>query len=184
MSKRAPIRPEDNWFIGEDKTFRHFATTGEEIRMRDAATSGATSLSVHALREPLSAGDRVRWGNLVATLSAPAQVGARTLAVDALGGYLYREERGEKVQDLTGFALEWVLRESAESASALLTKTTSGNISITDAQNGVLEVAVSDQDTVALNPGSYFYTLRRTNDALEQVLAYGPAALRQPATRD
>ncbi len=84
---------------------------------------------------------------------------------------------------ISGWTLEWVLRERPWGAQALVTKTTGAGITITDAPNGVCEVALADDDTIALAPGAYFHTLRRTNAGFETVLAFGDAVLQQAATR-
>ena len=86
-------------------------------------------------------------------------------------------------QNISGWTLEWVLRERPWGTQALVTKTTSAGITITNAAGGVCEVAVADDDTINLAPGAYFHTLRRTNAGAETVLAFGDAILQQPATR-
>ena len=86
--------------------------------------------------------------------------------------------------DITGFALEWVLRLSPGGPVALIAKTTGAGIVITDGPNGVCEVAIDDGDTINLQPSArYFHTLRRTDAGFETVLAFGDAVLRQAATR-
>ena len=87
------------------------------------------------------------------------------------------------VQNISGWTLEWVLRERPWGTQALITKTTSAGVTITNAAGGVCEVAVADDDTINLAPGAYFHTLRRTNAGAETVLAFGDAVLQQPATR-
>lgn len=85
---------------------------------------------------------------------------------------------------ITGFAFEFVVRTSPGATAATLTKTTgAGEITITDGPNGLLEVAILDADTLMLAPGSYHYTLRRTDDGSEQVAAFGEAVLQQADTR-
>lgn len=89
------------------------------------------------------------------------------------------------VVDISTFALEFVLRRSASSPDpADITKSTGvGGITIIDGPNGVLQVIISDSDTINLIPNEYFYTIRQTNSGQEQVLAFGRAVLRQAATR-
>ncbi len=85
--------------------------------------------------------------------------------------------------DITGYALEWVMRERPGSDMATLTKTTGSGITITDGPNGLCEVAIADANTLALDPGTYFHTLRRTDDGSETVLSFGDVILKQAATR-
>jgi hypothetical protein len=87
------------------------------------------------------------------------------------------------VQNISGWTLEWVLRERPWGAQALITKTTGAGITITNAAGGVCEMTLADDDTINLPPGTYFYTFRRTNAGSETVLAFGDAILQQPATR-
>lgn len=85
--------------------------------------------------------------------------------------------------DISGYALEWVMREKPASATADITKATGSGITITDGPNGLCEVAITDADTLALLPGTYFHTLRRTDDDSETVLSFGDVILRYAATR-
>jgi hypothetical protein len=66
-------------------------------------------------------------------------------------------------QNISGWSLEWLLRERPWGAQALITKSTGAGITITSPTTGVCEVAIADDDTIALAPGVYFHTLRRTN---------------------
>jgi len=90
-------------------------------------------------------------------------------------------------QTMTGWALECVFRRSAAaSAVAFTTATTAlgtitiGNGSGTDDR---ATVTLTDDLTVGLVTGTYFYTLRRTDAGSEQVLAYGTMELLKAATR-
>jgi hypothetical protein len=86
-------------------------------------------------------------------------------------------------QNISGWTLEWVLRERPWGTEALISKTTGAGITITNAAGGVCEVAIADDDTINLAPGAYVHTLRRSNAGAETVLAFGDAVLQQPATR-
>lgn len=87
------------------------------------------------------------------------------------------------VQPITGWGLEWVLRERPDAGTTILTKTVGSGITITNGTAGICSVAIADADTIALNPGDYYYTLRRSDAGYETVLAFGRATLRQAATR-
>jgi hypothetical protein len=86
-------------------------------------------------------------------------------------------------QNITGWTLEWVLRKAASAIAATLSKTTAAGITITNALAGICQVAITDDDTVALAPGTYFHTLRRTDSGSETVLAFGTCVLKHAATR-
>lgn len=86
--------------------------------------------------------------------------------------------------NITGWALEWVLRVVPASTAASLTKTTGGGgITITSGAGGICEVAIADADTINLGEDRYFYTLRRSDSGNEVVLAFGEFWLQQAATR-
>lgn len=186
MASAAPITTDDGWFKGEDKTFRFFVDTGQEIQMDATFSSGVTSLIVKRLPFALNSGDKLRFGELVVTLSAPAVIGATTIAVDATTGILYRNARGVVVQNVTGWTLEWSMRTSAAATgAATLTSGVAGvTISAPTPTEGVVEVFVSDQDSINLDARTYYHTLRRTNAGFEAILATGPAVLQESAARD
>jgi hypothetical protein len=191
MSVEAQIGQALNLFVGEDKTLTFYVTTGNDITTAASALKSATAITVGPLTEALSSGDKVRFGGgsgigagIVATLSAAAAIGDTSLAVDALPGTIASNTKGRKIQDITGYTLEWVLR-AGPAASVLLTKTPA----ITDAANGICQVAIADDDTVdgtgviLIQPGTHYHTLRKTNAGDESVLAFGVAVLRLGATR-
>lgn len=89
-------------------------------------------------------------------------------------------------QDMTGWALEWVLRRSAAHPTATLTKTTGAAQIVIDNGNGTSDMAtvsITDDDTLNLVAGQYVYALRRTDAGSEQVLAFGTLELLKAATR-
>ena len=86
-------------------------------------------------------------------------------------------------QNISGWALEWTLRAGPTSPATLLTKTTVSGIAITDAVNGVCQVTITDTDTLALETGQHYHTLKRTDDGSEAVLSFGVAVLRLAASR-
>ena len=195
MSIESPITEKDNWFAGEDKVIDYYITTSPRVEASATAAQGATVIAIEPLSEALADGDKVRFTaagetGIVATLTAAAAVGATSLTVSALGGTIHVGTVGGKVQDITGWALEWVLRDGPAGATALITKTRTetaeAGISITDGANGICRVTIADTDTLTLAPGRsrrYYYTLRRTDEGSEQVLSFGDAILRRAATR-
>ena len=191
MSIEAPISKDLNLFVGEDKTLTFYVMSGSDITTAALAANGATAITVGPLTEALDSADKVRFGGggglgagVVATLSAGAAIGDTSLAVDALPGAIASNTRGRKVQDITGYTLEWVLR-TGPAGSILLTKAPT----ISDAANGICQVAISDDDTaddtgmILIQPGGYYHTLRKTNAGDASVLAFGPAVLQLAATR-
>ena len=192
MSIEAPISKALNFFVGEDKTLTFYVMLGNDITTAGLAASGATAIAVGPLTEALSSGDKVRFGGgggvcagVVATLSAGAAIGDTSLAVDALPGAIASNTKGRKIQNITGYTLEWVLRAGPTATSALLTKTPT----ISDAANGICQVAISDDDTaddaglILIQPGEYYHTLRKTNADDASVLAFGVVVLQLAATR-
>ena len=89
-------------------------------------------------------------------------------------------------QTMTGWALEWVVRRSASSTTATLTKTTgAGTVALSNGSgtDDRATVTITDDDTLNLVTGTYVYALRRTDAGSEQVLAFGTLELLKPATR-
>lgn len=86
------------------------------------------------------------------------------------------------VQIITGWALRWALYAIGDRTTALITKTVGAGITITNGAGGILQVAISDDDTNSLTANArtplYDYELRRTDSGNEDVLAYGTVVLR------
>lgn len=78
--------------------------------------------------------------------------------------------------NITGWALEWVLRRDAGDA-ALITKTVGSGITITNGAGGLCSVAIADTDTDNLDEGGYWHALRRTDAGTETVLSFGEVVL-------
>lgn len=89
------------------------------------------------------------------------------------------------IQDITGWALSWKLKASLDDAdgSALLTKTTSAGITLTDPTAGECTITIADTDTDALSPGKHYHELKRTDAGSETVLCYGRCVLRRGVHR-
>jgi hypothetical protein len=91
--------------------------------------------------------------------------------------------------DVTGWAMEFRMRLQIEGDRVVLTRTTGGStITITGSFNANpttntqrVNVLVEDTDTDNLQPGRYYYVLRRTDAGNETVLAYGDIALKKAA---
>jgi hypothetical protein len=82
-------------------------------------------------------------------------------------------------QNITGWTFEWDLRTTPQATGVPLVKKTGGQITIADAPNGVVNVAVLRTDTVGLAPGTYHHTLWRVDSGANDAVAYGPAELTQ-----
>lgn len=99
-------------------------------------------------------------------------------------------------EDVTGWALTWVLKKKVDGA-ALIEKATSGSgiviSGVYDADPSVntqrVEVTIDDTDTydpdaspeIEIRPGDYVYALKRTDAGGETILAYGKFKLLQAA---
>lgn len=100
----------------------------------------------------------------------------RTLA------FTIRDSAGTIV-NITGWALEWVLRSTPYAATALITKATGAGIAITDGPGGKCEVVLARADTLLLPAGALFHALRRKDAGSSFALAYGNAIVSRIATR-
>jgi hypothetical protein len=76
------------------------------------------------------------------------------------------------VQNITGWTISWLL-SATNSGTAILTK----SATLTTPASGVCTVTVASGDTSGLTPGTYYYTLRRTNSGSKAELAYGSCDL-------
>ncbi len=93
------------------------------------------------------------------------------------------------IEDVSGWALAWVLRQQGESDAVRLTKTTgAATITITGSFNATpatntqrVNVIIADTDTDNLQPGTYLHALKRTTDGSETILSYGTATLKKAA---
>jgi len=65
--------------------------------------------------------------------------------------------------DISGYSFKWVLYDTG-SDSALVTKDTSGDISLSDAANGEVTVPLAPADTENESPATYTHELRVTDD--------------------
>lgn len=86
---------------------------------------------------------------------------------------------GTTAQNITGWALSWMLKDSEydADADAVLTKTTDSGIALTTPLSGICTVTIADTDTSTLDAKLYRHELKRTDDGSETVLSYGFAVL-------
>lgn len=83
----------------------------------------------------------------------------------------------DAAQAMTGWTLVWELKAASRSTSALISKTPSiGNGSGTDDR---ATITVADTDTEALEPGTYYHHLRRSDAGSEQVLSHGSVVIKE-----
>jgi hypothetical protein len=102
----------------------------------------------------------------------------------ALSFTVYQAD-GTTAQDITGYALAWMLKKKAtdSDATAKITKTTVSGIALTTPLSGICTVTLTDTDTATLNAGVYRHELKRTDDGSETVLSFGTCVLRQGVQR-
>jgi hypothetical protein len=170
--------------IGNDVTIQRFVTTGPAIKVTGQCNAGDLFLVVEPLVDALLNDDMVRFGQVVATLSADAPAGSTALAIDALAGFLTPGMVGGKVQDITGWTIEmsWRRDPTQLSSAILLSKVTGGGgIVRTNEPLGVYEYLIARGDTVnigddsiKIGPGAYYYAERRTDAGAYTPLAEGP----------
>jgi phenylpyruvate tautomerase PptA (4-oxalocrotonate tautomerase family) len=90
------------------------------------------------------------------------------------------------MQNITGWALAFYIRQRDGSDKKLLTKTTVSGITIAGSYNADQStntqratVSIDDTDTDHWQPGGYSYALWRTDASNETVLAYGTLHLKK-----
>lgn len=99
---------------------------------------------------------------------------------------IYTTPAHTATQNITGWALSWLLKrkESDADAAAVLTKTTAGGgIALTTPASGLATVTIEDIDTDALQPGTYHHELKRTDAGSETILSFGRIVLRRSLHR-
>lgn len=84
-------------------------------------------------------------------------------------------------QDVSGWALSFMLKRNSSDVTAKITKTTAGGggITFTTPASGLVLITVQDTDTAALKAGTYMYEVKRTDDGSETVLTHGTVLLKQ-----
>lgn len=93
------------------------------------------------------------------------------------------------IQDVSGWAISWVLRKMGDSNAVVITKTTGeSTVTITGSYNATpatntqrVNVLITDDDTDNLQPGTYEHALKRTTAGNETILSYGMAELKKAA---
>jgi len=86
--------------------------------------------------------------------------------------------------DISTWTLAFTVRLTAQStAEALIEKTSTSGITLSDPTHGVFQVALADTDTAGLAPGKYAYDCKRMSEGAEDVLVYGTMTLLPEVTR-
>lgn len=69
---------------------------------------------------------------------------------------------------LSGVVVQWYVRKTKSSVSYDITKTNSypTQLQVTDANAGTVEIYLQPDDTVSMQPGSYYWSFRLYSDAL------------------
>lgn len=82
-------------------------------------------------------------------------------------------------QDITGWGLSFVIHRYGDPGTVLLTKTNAGGggIIVNLPATGVLLTTFNPTDTAGWAPGSYEYTVNRTDNNFNDVLSYGVMTL-------
>lgn len=177
-----PLKGEEAIAIGQDASIVFRVLAPEKVELASNAAAAATSLSVKPLRDALSSGDKLLFGeNTVVTLSAGASAGAITVAVDAIPGTLQSGEKGQKIRDLTSVTLEFEVVENGGDATPVIAN---GDVTITPAtQTGVdrgkVTVFIADTVTATLEAKSYLYSLWNRTANNYRPVAYGTFEARE-----
>lgn len=85
-------------------------------------------------------------------------------------------------QNIVGWSLSYMVkrRRTQSDSDALITKTTTSGIELTDAASGVCTVTIEDSDLVDIAANeTYYHELKRVQAGYETVLMYGTFILKQ-----
>lgn len=152
-----------------------FRVVGEEyVKVRLNTAAGATSLPIEPLVQALSNGHRLYFerAKVVVTLTGAGVVGATSLSISALLIPLVAGDSAFRIIDISSWTLRWRLQRPYIN-DVELTKTTGGGITITDAANGLLKVAIAALDTNGFPLEEYHQDLWRTDSGFTIPLAQG-----------
>lgn len=84
----------------------------------------------------------------------------------------------DAIINLNGATIVWAFANSEKAKAPLITYTSPTNVTITDADNGLFEVAIQSADTEDLKGGDYYHECRLTSAAGNKItLAYGAVSL-------
>ncbi len=168
-------------YINAAKNLKAFIVTGAEVVVTDDTASGATSIPVQPLKEAINSSKKVRFLNgVIATLNSNAVLGATSLSVDATAGDIQRWETGQKVFDLTGKALRADFRRKADDAAALFSFTVGSGITIDNAADGELTVAITAaESTLFDDEGEYMWDLWNIQSGEEEPLIVGEVKVKR-----
>lgn len=87
---------------------------------------------------------------------------------------IYQTTALSSPQNLAGYTMQFLLARHYED-TPLLTK----SVTIVTSTAGTCRATIADTDTSTMAPKTYVYSLWRTNDGSEQVLAFGQAVLKE-----
>ena len=87
-------------------------------------------------------------------------------------------DSSDSAKDISGATAEFRVAKKQD-GNSLLTKTTSDDISMPDAPNGVLKVSLGDADIVEALKGDNFYTISVTLNGQTVTVMYGKMRVRQ-----
>lgn len=182
MPTLAPIRADDDLFVGEDYKIWFRVFSEAQAILSAAAIAGATSLSVQSLHHPLSSGDKLFFADagFMVKLAGNAAIGATTLSVAALSGPLKNAALGHQVPDISGFTMQWIL-ETKPDGTTILSKTP---ILVDDEADGdgspskLAQVSVDAADLMSYAAASLYHRLRRIDTGSVKTLAQGNVALK------
>lgn len=93
--------------------------------------------------------------------------------------HIFADDEGEAAEDVASFALAFTVRPFPASPSTTISKTSGSGIAVTGSFNSTpasntqrIVVTLTDTD-LSISPRSYAYSLKRTDDGFETVLAFG-----------
>lgn len=90
---------------------------------------------------------------------------------------------GRTVQNITGWALSWTLKQSPTGA-VVMQKTTADNIALTNPTAGICTITLTAEDLAVLaGETAYYHELKRTDVGGRSVLSEGAFILRQSLHR-
>lgn len=191
MATTVHIQDEDDFFIGEDFVIyaRAFETAGRSeqyktAKLRAAAESGASSLSIEALKYALSTGDKLLFTEgFMVKIADDAALGANSLTVEAIAGDLALASLGKKVKDVSALTLTWVLEDVSNADSPVNLATVAPTLVDDPADPDgtpmkIAQIAIAPSDTASLTPGKWLHRYRETAPSVK-TLCQGDAVLKR-----
>lgn len=162
---------------GQDCTLQVRVLAPETVVLNADALAGASTLTIRPLDYALASGDKLLFGkSTVVTLSGAAAAGVTSLSVSAIAGPLRAGDAGQKIRDLTGYAITLEVLSNRSDATPHISRSCNV-LTQTGDDRGHVQFVLVEADTSSLEAKSYYWTAWRRNAGSMRPQAEGTLVL-------